>query len=171
MLIFNALIGFAVLILGRQLFWVTVAGLGFVLGMNYAIQYFQGSPEIILMVSLAAGIVGAILGYALQRAAAGLVGFLAGWYLTSILINTINLNIGQYSFILLILGGLLGIGLISLLFDWSLILLSTLAGATIITQSIQFQPRTRIVLFIILFVLGFIIQVVIFINEKHDFKS
>jgi hypothetical protein len=171
MLVFNALIGFSILILGRQLFWVTIAGLGFVLGMNYATQFFQGAPETILMISLAAGIVGAILGYALQRAAAGLVGFLAGWYLTSMLINTINLNIGQYSIILTILGGVLGIGLISLLFDWSLILLSTLAGAAIITQSIQFKPQIQIAIFIILFVLGFIIQVIVFVNEKSEFKS
>ncbi|KPL06174.1 hypothetical protein AMJ86_09615 [bacterium SM23_57] len=171
MLVFNALIGFSILILGRQLFWVTIAGLGFVLGMNYATQFFQGTPETILMISLAAGIVGAILGYALQRAAAGLVGFLAGWYLTTMLLNTINLNIGQYSIFLTILGGLIGIGLISLLFDWSLILLSTLAGSAIITQSIPFTPQTQIAIFIILFVLGFIIQAILFINEKSDFKS
>jgi hypothetical protein len=171
MLIFSAFIGFAILILGRQLFWVSIAGLGFVLGMNYAIQFFQGSPEIILMVSLAAGIVGAILGYALQRAAAGLVGFLAGWYLTSILINTINLNIGEYWFILTIIGGLIGVGLISVLFDWSLILLSSLAGASIISQSMQFIPAINTGIFIILFILGVTIQWILFANEKDDFKS
>jgi hypothetical protein len=171
MLIFSAFIGFAILILGRQLFWVSIAGLGFVLGMNYAIQFFQGSPEIILMVSLAAGIVGAILGYALQRAAAGLVGFLAGWYLTSILINTINLNIGEYWFILTIIGGLIGVGLISVLFDWSLILLSSLAGASIISQLMQFIPAINTGIFIILFILGVTIQWILFANEKDDFKS
>lgn len=171
MLIFSAFIGFAILILGRQLFWISIAGLGFALGMNYAIQFFQGSPEIILMVSLAAGIVGAILGYALQRAAAGLVGFLAGWYLTSILINTINLNIGEYWFILTIIGGLIGVGLISVLFDWSLILLSSLAGASIISQSMQFRPAINTGIFIILFILGVTIQWILFANEKDDFKS
>ncbi len=171
MLAINAFIGFAILILGRQLFWVSIAGLGFVLGMNYAMQYFQGSPEIILLVSLAAGIVGAILGYALQRAAAGLVGFLAGWYLASTLIGILKVNIGEYTFILTILGGIIGFGLISLLFDWSLILLSTLAGSTIITQSLQFNSQIRTAVFIILFLLGFIIQVILYINEKNDFKS
>jgi len=171
MIIFSAFIGFTILILGRQIFWVSVAGLGFVLGMNYAMQYFQGSSEIILMVSLGAGILGAILGYTLQRAAAGLIGFLAGWYLTTILLNTINLNIGQYTIILTTIGGLIGVGLISLLFDWSLILLSSLAGASIIAQSIQTRPSFNTAIFLILFVLGFIIQGILFTNEKNDFKS
>ena len=171
MLIFSAFIGFTILILGRQLFWVTIAGLGFALGMNYAVQFFQGSSEMILMVSLAAGIVGAILGYALQRAAAGLVGFLSGWYLTTILINTININIGEYWYILTIIGGLIGVGLISLLFDWSLILLSSLAGASIISQTIHFRPATNTAIFVILFVLGVAIQWILFANEKDDFKS
>ncbi len=171
MLILSSFIGFAVLILGRQLFWISVAGLGFILGMNYAIQFFQSSPEIILMVSLAAGIVGAILGYALQRAAASLAGFLAGWYLTTMLINSINLGIGEYSIILTIIGGLIGVGLISVHFDWSLILLSSLAGATIISQSMQFRPETITAIFIILFILGVIIQGILLANEKSDFKT
>jgi hypothetical protein len=169
MLILSAFVGFAILILGRQLFWVSVAGLGFILGMNYSVQYFQGSPEIILITSLAAGIVGAILGYALQRAAAGLIGFLAGWYLTTLLLNTIDLNIGEYAIILIVLGGLIGVGLISLLFDWSLILLSSLAGAAIITMS--FQSQYRILVFIILSALGLIIQGILYLNEKSDFRS
>lgn len=171
MLIISAFFGFAILILGRQLFWVTVAGLGFVLGMNYTIQYYQGSPEIILIVSLGVGIAGAVLGYVLQRTAAGLVGFLAGWYLTTILINSVNLNIGQYWYIFTIIGGLIGVGLISLLLDWSLILLSSLAGASIISQSIQFRPSITTAIFIILFILGVAIQWILYANEKDDFKS
>lgn len=171
MLIFSAFIGFAILILGRQLFWLTVAGLGFILGMTYAVQFFQGSPEIILMVSLAAGIVGAILGYALQRAAAGLIGFLAGWYLAIILTNALNVDLGRYTIVLSIIGGLIGVGLITILFDWSLILLSSLAGSSMITQSVQFRPTIRTVIFVILFLLGFIVQALIYINEKNDFKS
>jgi hypothetical protein len=171
MLIISAFIGFAILIMGRQLFWVTVAGLGFILGMNYTIQYFQGSPEIILLVSIGVGIIGAVLGLVLQRTAAGLIGFLAGWYLTTILINLINLNIGQYWYILTIIGGLIGVGLISILMDWSLILLSSLAGASIISQSIPVRPMITTAIFVILFTLGVVIQWLLYVNEKDDFKS
>jgi len=169
MLILSSVIGFAVLIMGRQLFWVTVAGLGFVLGMNYAIQSTESSAEVILLISLGAGIVGAAMAYALQRAAAGLVGFLAGWYLAVILLNNIHWDLGEYSIILTIFGGVLGVGLISVLFDWSLILLSCLAGATIITQSISLPPNFITATFFILFILGVIIQGLFFSNEKKGF--
>ena len=170
MLILSAMIGFAVLVMGRQLFWVTVAGLGFVLGMDYAVQYFQGSTQMILLISLGTGLVGAVLAYFLQRAAAGLVGFLAGWYLSSALIQFVHFELGQFSLILSVIAGLIGVVLISVLFDWSLILLSSLAGATIITQSLQYATQTKFIIFVILFLLGVTIQGLLFANEKNNFK-
>jgi hypothetical protein len=170
MLIFSTLVGFAVLLLGRQLFWVAVAGLGFILGLNYATQYYQGSPEMLVLISLGAGLVGAILAYALQRTAAGLVGFLGGWYLTITLINSTNSNLGEYSVILALIGGLIGLSLISILFDWGLILLSSLAGTTMIVQSIQFNTTTNTIIFIILFTLGVVIQGILLSQEKSNFR-
>ena len=117
MLIFSAMIGFVMLVIGRQLFWLTVAGLGFLLGMNYATQFFQYSGEIILLVSLGAGLLGAVLAYALQRAAAGLVGFLGGWYLSIILMEMLHWNLAEYSIIVSIIAGGIGVALISVLFD------------------------------------------------------
>lgn len=170
MLILSAMIGFAVLVMGRQLFWVSVAGLGFVLGMDYAMQYFQGSIQMILLISLGTGLVGAVLAYTLQRAAAGLVGFLAGWYLSNALINFVQFELGQFTLILAVISGLIGVVLTLVLFDWSLILLSCLAGATIITQSLQFPTQTNLSIFIILFLLGITIQGLLLANEKNDFK-
>lgn len=170
MLILSAMIGFAMLIIGRQLFWLSVAGLGFLLGMNYATQFYQGSTEIILLVSLGIGFLGAVLAYALQRAAAGLVGFLAGWYLSIILIGMLNLNLAEYEIVISMIAGIIGVILISILFDWSLIFLSCLTGATIVTQSLQFNPKTNLILFIIIFILGFFIQAIIFVYEKENYK-
>jgi hypothetical protein len=170
MLIFSTMVGFAVLILGRQLFWVAVAGLGFIMGLNYATQYYQGSPEMLVLISLGAGVVSALIAYALQRTAAGLVGFLAGWYLTNTLINSTNFNLGEYSIILTLVGGLIGISLISVFFDWSLILLSSLAGTTMIVQSIQFNAPINTAVFILLLILGVIIQGILLSQEKKGFR-
>ncbi len=166
MLIFSALVGFALLIMGRQLFWVTVAGLGFLLGINYANQFFHGSAEMILLISLGVGFLGAILAYTLQRAAAGLAGFLAGWYLSMILIARLNLGLGADTTILTIIGGILGVVLVSILLDWSLILLSCLTGTVVISQSLNFNQDISLIISIILFILGFAIQAFIFLNEK-----
>lgn len=170
MLILSVLVGFALLIMGRQLFWLSVAGLGFLLGLNYTTQYFQGSAEMILLVSLGVGLVGAVLAYTLQRAAAGLVGFLAGWYLATMLITRVDLGLAEYSTFAAILGGILGVFLVSILLDWSLIILSCLAGTVVISQSLTFRSNLNLIIAIILFVLGFAIQAFLYMNEKEQFK-
>ena len=169
MLIVTALIGLSILLIGRQLFWVAVAGLGFILGLSYATQYYQGTPQMILIISLGIGAFGALLAYALQRTAALLVGFLAGWYLTITLIESMGWNL-NYSFILAIIGGLIGIGLVSALFDWSLIILSSLTGASLITQSLHFSQSINLGLFVVLSILGITVQGILLSQEKNEYR-
>ena len=169
MLIVTALIGLSILLIGRQLFWVAVAGLGFILGFSYVTQYYQGTPQMILAISLGVGAFAALLAYVLQRAAALLVGFLAGWYLTITLIELMGWN-SDYSFILAIIGGLISVGLVSVLFDWSLILLSSLTGASLITQSLNFSPSTNLGLFVVLFLLGVAVQGILLSQEKNEYR-
>jgi hypothetical protein len=170
MSIFTAIFGAAILLIGRQLFWVAVAGLGFILGLSYATQYYQGSPHMIILVSLGIGLIGAILAYALERAAAGLVGFLAGWYLTLSLTEFLKWDPGKFSLFFTILGGLIGVALIFVLFDWSLIILSSLAGSAMVVQSLNFTPLINTIVFIVLLVLGVVIQGIMLTQEKNDFK-
>lgn len=164
MLIFTVLIGLALLMIGRQLFWLAVAGLGFIISMNYASQFMQGSPQTILLVSLLIGAIGAILAYSLQRTAASILGFLAGWFLTVSLINYLGLDI-DFTILLAVIGGLVGIGLVSVTYDWSLILLSALSGAALITQSIHYNQQIKIGIFIVLLILGVTIQGFMYLQE------
>lgn len=164
MLIFTVMIGLALLLIGRQLFWLAVAGLVFILGLNYASQIIQGSTETILLISLGIAAISAVLAFTLQRAAASFLGFLAGWYLTISLINYLDLNI-EFAILLAFIGGLVGIGLVSVTYDWSLIFLSSLSGASLITQSIQYNPQVKIGIFIVLIVLGISIQGFMFFQE------
>jgi len=170
MLLVTVFIGFAMLTMGRQFFWIVVSGLGFILGINYASQFIQGSVPTILLVSLGIGAVGALLAFLLQRAAASLAGFLAGWYLTTILIQNLKVNLGEFSWAVALMGGIIGVILIALLFDWSLILLSTTAGAALIVDSMRFAPKVNNSIFIILIVLGFLIQGILLAQEKNDFS-
>jgi len=169
MLIFSTIVGLAVLVIGRQLFWVAVSGLGFIIGLTYTSQYLQGSPYLIVLISLGVGLIGAILAYALEKAAAGLVGFLAGWYLIQILLVNISWDPGDSAIIFQIIGGLIGLVLIMVVFDWSLIILSSLAGATMIVQSIQFQPSVKFTVFLVLLILGLSIQGIMWMQEQNDF--
>jgi hypothetical protein len=65
---------------------------------------------------------------------------------------------GATTWIVYILGGVIGVILISLLFDWALIALSSLAGASLILQSFLPQNAAGGILFFILFLLGVLIQ-------------
>lgn len=167
MLIFTVLIGLALLLIGRQLFWLAVAGLGFILSLNYASQFIQASAQTILFISLGIGVIGAILSYTLQRAAASILGFLAGWFLTISLVDYLNLNI-DFTTLLAVVGGLVGIGLISVAYDWSLILLSALSGTALITQSIYFSQQVKIGIFVVLLILGVAIQGFMLIQEGGE---
>ena len=77
------LIGLAILVLGRQFFWIFVSGIGFVAGLVIAQNYLENQP-IWFVFGFAAllGIIGVLLAYTLERLAAGAAGFVAGWYLT-----------------------------------------------------------------------------------------
>ena len=170
MLLIKVMIGFAVLVMGRHLFWVTVSGLGFALGMMYAPVIFRGSAGTLLLFSLALGVVGAILSYYLQRAAAGLVGFLAGWFLTLSAIWMFHLPVGNLASVLALGGGMVGALFIAIFFDWSLIILSAMAGSAMIIQTLPFSPASRQVTFVFLAVLGIAIQSVLLAQEQNDFS-
>jgi hypothetical protein len=73
---------------------------------------------------------------------------------------------GAMTWIVYILGGIIGLILVSVLFDWALITLSSLAGASLIVQALFSQGTTGGLLFFILFIAGVIIQGSILRHEK-----
>jgi hypothetical protein len=56
-------------------------------------------------------------------------------------------------------GGLLGAFLTAALLDPALIIMSSLAGATAVSQNVPLQPPVQTVLFVVLLVLGIAVQV------------
>jgi NADH:ubiquinone oxidoreductase subunit 3 (subunit A) len=57
-----------------------------------------------------------------------------------------------------IIGGVIGAVVLFLVFDWALIFLSTLTGATLIVQMVTFKPWVEISLFLALVIAGVIFQ-------------
>jgi hypothetical protein len=57
-----------------------------------------------------------------------------------------------------VIGGILGVILVSFVFDWAIIILSSLAGASLITQALFPQSATGSILFLILVLAGVLIQ-------------
>ena len=165
----NILAGLAVLFFGRRLFWLFVGCVGFMVGFELAGDMLQGQPAwVILVIALGVGVLGAIASVFLQRIFVVVAGFFAGAYCLSTLAPAALHAQGEVVlWIAFAVGGLLGAILSMALLDPALIILSSLAGATAVSQNAPLEPQARTVLFIVLLVLGIAVQAGQFARETR----
>lgn len=154
------IMGIALLVLGRKLFWLFVGAIGFLAGMEFASAYLQGySENIVLIAGVVGGVIGIVLAIFVQKVAVLAGGFIGGGYLAmNIVQNTMQQPVGQSAWIAFIVGGILGAILVSILFDWALILLSSFVGAMLVVQSTGLGPNTAPIAFFILAAAGIFVQ-------------
>jgi hypothetical protein len=159
----NILLGLILLTLGRRLFWLFVGFIGFAVGFHYAASVWQLQSQL-LLIGLAAltGIVGAVLALFFQKIAVGLAGFAGGGYIALNLINLLGVRLDQLIWLPYLVGGLVGVMLMFFIFDWALILISALAGASMITQAMSLNPGLELGLYLALVICGLVIQTVLF---------
>jgi len=159
----EALLGGVLLVAGRRLFWLFVAGVGFVMGLTLAPRWLPNQPEgIILVAALIFGLLGALLAQFAQKAAISVVGFLGGGWLAVGLLRALVGPGGNLQWPAFIVGGIIGVVLLAVLFEWGLVLLSALVGANLLTDAL---PRLLpafdapvFVIFLLLFGVGVLIQ-------------
>lgn len=163
----NAILGGALLVAGRKLFWLFVAAAGFVTGFQLTTGYFRASEGPSIIVGLVVGAIFAILAIFLQTIAVGIAGFLAGGYILQTL--TASLGLTTAPWLIYVIGGMIGVLLVSFLFDWAIITLSSLAGASLVVAALQLQRTGWI--FILLFLAGVIIQSMAYRSEERPTRS
>lgn len=155
----GALIGVVILLFGRKLFWLCVAAVGFAAGVEIAPHLVQQpSPVLALTVALILGLLGALLALFLQKIAIAVLGFLAGGKLAGAIAAAFFVQYAQHSAIIFVIGGIIGAILLLVLFDWALIVVSSLIGAHLIQSAIVLPPSGSTILFIGLVVVGIIAQ-------------
>jgi hypothetical protein len=161
----RTIVGAALLVFGRKAFWLFVAGVGFVSGLNLARQTFQfESGWIVLGIAIAVGLLGALLALVFQSLGVGLAGFVSGGYVALTLLDATSwgqrllAGAPSRSWIVFIAGGVLGALLMGVLFDWALIVLSSVLGAMMIAQAIPIQRAGQGVLFVVLVAVGVVVQ-------------
>ena len=164
--IISLILGIALLVAGRKLFWLFVGAAGFVTGMQLATQFWQGPELLAIIIGLVVGVIFALLAIFLQSVAIGIAGFLAGGYILTVLAGMIGLDQGAFSWIVYIMGGIIGVLLVIFLFDWAIITLSSLAGASLITQALLLPSGIGGVIFIALVIVGVVIQGSMMQREK-----
>jgi Domain of unknown function (DUF4203) len=157
--IVGALIGVVILFFGRKLFWLCVAAIGFAAGMEIAPHLVnEPSPLLALTVALVLGLIGALLALFLQKIAIAVLGFLAGGKLAGAIAAAFFVQYAQYSTVIFVVGGIIGAILLLVLFDWALIVVSSLIGAHLIQSTIALPPSGSTIVFIGLVVLGILVQ-------------
>jgi hypothetical protein len=159
--IVGALIGVVILFFGRKLFWLCVAAVGFAAGVEIAPHVVhKPSPLMALIIALVLGLIGALLALFLQKVAIAVLGFLAGGKLAGAIAAAFLVHYAQYSAIIFVVGGIVGAILLLVLFDWALIIVSSLIGAHLIVyQGAIILPQSgSLIVFIGLAVIGILVQ-------------
>ncbi|MCB0209878.1 MAG: DUF4203 domain-containing protein [Anaerolineae bacterium] len=165
----NFFIGLAALLFGRKLFWLFVAVAGFVLGVMITPTLLPSQPEwVVLLVALGLGLGGAVLALVIQEVAVAVAGFIFGGYALLAVVAAIGIVLGQWSWIIFIIGGVIGALLVLALFDPALIGLSALVGANLIMGMIHLAPLLNLVLFVVLFIVGVVFQIGLLRREPLD---
>lgn len=163
----NMILGGALLVTGRKLFWLFVGAVGFMTGIQVAARFSQGPEPFALITGIVFGIVFALLAVFLQTIAIGVAGFFSGAFVLASLASMLGLDSGSSSLFIYLIGGIIGVALVIFLFDWAVITLSSLAGASLIVQAIVSERAAGGLLFIVLFVIGILIQGSALRNEKN----
>jgi hypothetical protein len=70
------------------------------------------------------------------------------------------------NWLVFIVGGIIFAVLIGVLFEWALIILSSITGATLITQSLRLQAALLLPLFAVLVVTGILVQALLYRAER-----
>ncbi len=168
----NACLGGALLLAGRRIFWLFVGMAGFVTGLELTTRFFHGPEAMAIVVGLLIGLIFALLAVFLQTIAIGIAGFLAGGYVLLALAALFGLDKAPLVAVIYLVGGIIGVLLVSFLFDWAIITLSSLAGATLIVQAFRLQRAADGFIFLILFLAGVAIQGTALRNqEQHTPKE
>lgn len=151
-----AVAGLALLALGRRLFWLFVGVAGFAAGLQAASLLLTPAPFWLLWTAgLVGGVVGALLALFFQHLAIAVGGFLAGGIAAGHLVQLMGRPPEP---LILLVGGILGAVVLYLLFDWALIGLSSLVGATLVVDSLNPRPSLALAAFLTLFVIGALFQ-------------
>ena len=159
MAIFNIIFGAALLTSGRKLYWLFVGALGFAAASYLATQYLTDMNKwAVLGITMDVGIIGALLALWMQGFALGLAGFVGGGQLAMSLMDFFGLASGNWAWMPFITGGIVGVILLLALFDWALIILSALGGASLIIQAIPMPRSIGLIVFLVLAVFGVILQ-------------
>ena len=151
--------GVILLYLSWRLFWLIVACIGFAVAYTYAGRFIGSQPEyIIIAVAVFFGVIGGFFAVFFQRIAIGVSGFAAGGYISLYFFQTSGFLSDQLIWFACIAGGIAGTVLMIIVFDWALIVLSSMSGASMIIQAVNIDSSLYLPAYIGLITIGCAVQ-------------
>jgi len=164
-----AVLGFIILVAGNQSGWIFVGGLSFVIG-HLITSYFDlvQSPMESVLYSLVSAVIGAMLVIYFKRILVVLAAAFVGFYVCLYLPPLLEMDTAWISLPVLVLAAIL-FGLVTLVWGaLPLIVVSTLMGATLIIQNVQFGAITDLAMFFVLMMFGLIAQFVLWQYSQSE---
>jgi len=157
------LVGLVLLGYGRRLYWAFVAGVGFLTGLALGPRLLAGQPEwVILTVALVLAVVGAVLAVVAKKLIIAVIGFLAGGGIGLLLLRQPGIRGDVPAWAVYLVAGIVGLLLVRTLFEWALILLSSLAGAGLLVAGVEdrvaLSPGLAFLLVIAVALIGIVVQ-------------
>ena len=144
-----------------------MGAIGFITVLTFADQILAiHSPVIILAAGIILGIIGIVIALFMQGFAIFAGGFLSGSYIAYMIVTALGLIPRELFWIAYIAGGIVGAILLFFLFDWALIALSSVAGASIIIDTLTLDPKIETAIVIILALSGIFIQTKLLLRDK-----
>ena len=152
-------LGIALVLAGRRLFWLAVALAGFGVGLFAAQRLLNLQPWWLqLVAAVFAGLFCALLAIFLQRLMVGLAGFAAGGWLAIEVWRLTGQQTGGMAWVFFFLGGVAAAILAVLLFELALMAVTSLAGAALIVGATGLGQPAALILTALIAAAGTFIQ-------------
>jgi hypothetical protein len=119
-----------------------------------------------LVAVLVAGLLGAMLAWVAQKVMVVVAGFLAGGYLTHVVV--LGWRPDLMPGIAFVVGGVVGAILLVVLFDWALIVISSLTGAAVVAEALPLTEPWPVLVFLGLLLVGLLVQSRGLVGKKKD---
>jgi hypothetical protein len=151
------LLGCTVLLAGRNIFWLFIAVIGFLLGSELAHAWLADQPVwVALVAGLVMGLTGAVLAIVYERVAFALAGFYTATFL--VIMYADRSGFTDLPSATPYVAGVFGALLAALLTDWTIIVLSALAGAGAVVSVFSLQPAAEVACYLALALAGVLVQ-------------
>ncbi len=157
--ILQIVLGLIVLTTGLKLPWLFVGVMFFVFAMYVEMDLFHMNNRwLIQIIGMGVGVIGIAFGIYLKSRAIVIVSFISGGYGAYYLSQLLRINSIPVNWIFFVIGGILGVILITTNINWGLILLSACGGATLMGKHFHTQQGIDFVVFLSLTLLGVLVQ-------------